>query len=280
MEANKSTTVLFAEPSSNAQRYEAPRNAVLATLIRIADATGGRVVKSIGGKLMIVFATPDAAASAASKMQAAIAALPAIEGTQLGVHIGFHSDPTVRRGSRLSDDTIKLALQLLQQAQDGQTVTSEQTANQLDPAFRGFSRSLRAMPHAKDVRVCELTSWHQQGIRPAGWSAMAVLRLTYGDQLVACSRDEPCVVIGRDDDCGLVVDNRAASRRHCTVEYCQGDFVVRDHSSNGTYVTIKQGSEVLLKSDKLSLPEEGALAIGRARARSPDVVEFSYALVT
>ena len=279
MEANKSTTVLFAEPSSNAQRYEASRNAVCKTLMRVADATGGRVIKSIGGKLMIVFPTPDAAASAASKMHATLAAQPAVDGTQLAAHVGFHSDPSVRRGT-LSDDTVKFALQLLQQAQDGQTITSEQTANQLDPAFRGFSKSLRAMPQAENVRLFEVTSWHQQGVRPQGWSAMAVLRLTWGEQLLACSREHPTIVVGRDDDCDLIVDNRAASRRHCTIEYCQGDFVVRDHSSNGTYVTVKQGSEILLKGDKLSLPEEGALAIGRPRAKSPDVVEFAYALVT
>jgi hypothetical protein len=278
MEANKSTTVLFAEPSMNAKRYEASRKAVASAVINVAEATGGRVVKIIGGKMMVLFSTPDAAASAASKMHAVIDALPPVGGNKLGVHVGFHSEPQAKRG--LSDDTVKLALRLLDQAQDGQTITSQQTVERLDPAFRGFSRSVRSTQQsAEQGRLCEITSWHQQGIRPAGWTAMGVLRLTLGDQLVVCSRERQSIVLGREEGCDVLLVSKAASREHCTVEYCGGDFVLRDHSSNGTYVTLSKNREICVLNDKLALPEHGTLAIGEPHGRAPESIDFSFALV-
>jgi adenylate cyclase len=281
MEANKGTTVLFAEPSISANRHEACRKAVAAAIISIADSTGGRVVKSVGGKLMVVFATPDAAASAASKMHAAIEAMPLIDGAEPGVHVGFHSDPVLRRAGGLSDDTVNLALRLMEQAHDGQTLTSQRTAERLNPAFRGFSRSLHCVEErAEQVMLCELASWHQRGVRPPGWSAMAVLRLTYRDQLVVCSREQRTIVLGRDEGCDVVVGSKAASREHCTIECCENDFLVCDHSNNGTYISLPANGEVLVHNENMILPEEGAIAIGEERARAAEVVDFSYALVT
>lgn len=277
MEANRVTTVLFVEPSGAARRHAASRNAVTSAVINIAESTGGRVVKSIGGKLMVLFATPDAAASAASKMHATIDALPAMEGFNLGVHVGFHSGPVLQFGKGPSDDTVKLALRLVEQARDGQTITSQQTAEQLNPAFRGFSRSLNAM---QGPELCEVASWHQQGVRPPGWSAMAVLRLTYYDQLVVCSREKEAIVIGRDDDCDLIVESIVVSRRHCTIKHSGSDFVIHDHSSNGTYITVAGNTKIALRTNELALPEEGVIAIGEPRAGASETVEFCYALVT
>jgi adenylate cyclase len=280
MQANRTATVLFAEPSSDAKRYEACAKAVSDAVIDVAESTGGRVVKTIGGKLMVLFATADAAASAASKMQAKIDAAE-VNGIRLGVHIAFHTGPVISREGGLADDTVRLALQLVEQAQDGQTVTTQWTAEQLNPAFRHFSRPLRLVgDRTVPVPVCEVTSWHQKGVRPAGWAAMALLRLTCSEQLAVCSREKQTVVVGRGDECDLVIASKAASREHCTVEYCRGDFIVRDHSSNGTFVCVAPNAEIALHKEKLSLPEQGVISIGEPRARTAEPIQFWYALVT
>jgi adenylate cyclase len=278
MQANRTATVFFAEPSSETKRSDASKKALAVLVVNIAESTGGQVVKTIGGKLMVVFASPDAAASAASKMQAKLDALPPVGGVKIGVHIGFHSGPFITGG--MADDTVKLALRLVEQARDGQTITSQKTAEQLNPAFRPFSTPLRARDAAEPMPLCEVASWHQRGVRPQGWAAMALLRLTCGDQLAVCSREKEAIVLGRDDDCDLVIAGKASSRRHCTIQYAAGEFVIRDHSSNGTYVTVAQRSEVALHNERLSLPEEGVISIGEPRERSSEPVEFCYALVT
>ena len=280
MQANRTATVLFAEPSSGTKRSEASRKALARAVVSIAEATGGRVVKTIGGKLMVVFASPDAAASAASKMQAKIDALAPVDGIKIGVHIAFHSGPVVK--GALADDTVRLALRMVEQAHDGQTITSQFTAEQLNPAFRHFSKRVHATREAASGQpdVCEVASWHQIGVRPAGWTAMAVLRLTSGEQLAVCSREKPTLVLGREDECDIALAGLAASRQHCTIEHCGGDFVLRDHSSNGTYVTLADGREIALHNEKVPLPEHGVISIGEPRARTSEPIEFWYALVT
>jgi adenylate cyclase len=281
MQANRTATVLFAEPSSDTKRSDASKKAVVEAITNVAESTGGRVLKTIGGKLMVVFASPDAAASAASKMQAKIDALPAVGGIKLGVQIAFHSGPLAKGAGGVADDTVKLALRLVEQAQDGQTITSQMTAEQLNPAFRGFSRPVRSKSEpTEQVALCEVASWHRKGVRPRGWAAMAVLRLTCGEQLAVCSREKERIVLGRDEDCDLVLISRAASRQHCTIEYCRGDFIVRDHSSNGTYITVAHKAEIAVHNEMLSLPEHGVISIGEPRSPSSELVEFWYALVT
>jgi adenylate cyclase len=279
---NRTATVLFAEPSSETKRNELSRKALAELVANIAESTGGRVVKTIGGKLMVVFASPDAAASAASKMQAKLDALPPVGGVKIGVHIAFHSGPLAAAGmGGIADDTVKLALRLVEQASDGQTVTSQKTAGELNPAFRNFSRPLRSTRDTVEpVSLFEVASWHQRGVRPEGWTAMAVLRLTCGDQMAVCSREKETIVLGRDDDCDLVIAGKAASRRHCSIEYSRGEFVIKDHSSNGTYVTVGQNSEIALHNERLALPEQGTISIGEPRERSSEAIEFWYALVT
>src|ERR1043165_1320561 len=188
MQANRTATVLFAEPSSGTKRSEASRKAVARAVGRITEATGGRVVKTIGGKLMVVFASPDAAASAASKMQAKIDALAPVVGIKIGVHIAFHSGPVVK--GALADDTVRLALRMVEQAPDGQTITSQFTAEQLNPAFRLFWKRVHATREAASGQpdVCEVASWHQIGVRPAGWTAIDRKSTRLNSSHVALSR--------------------------------------------------------------------------------------------
>jgi hypothetical protein len=275
MEAGRTATVLIAEPSDDALRHEECRKAVTQAVVSVADSTGGLVVSSRNGKLILRFATPDAAASAASKIHAALDVLPGLNGTRPAIQIGFHTGPMAQTGS-VSDDTVNLALQLVQKAQDGQTVTSQQTAERINPAFREFTRAMLSLQD--ETGLCEVKSWHQKGVCPPGWTAMAVLRLSYLDQLAVCSREKDTILIGRDAGCDLVVaDPRLASRRHCTVRHRAGAFTVHDHSRNGTYVVAGGTPGPKLERSGALLPEKGAIAIG---APGASLIEFGYALVT
>ncbi|TMI16805.1 MAG: hypothetical protein E6H38_05870 [Betaproteobacteria bacterium] len=81
MEASRQTTVLFADVTGSMKLYETAGDALAAEAIgrcleklRLsAEATGGRVVKTMGDSVMALFSSPGAAASAAASMQVAIA---------------------------------------------------------------------------------------------------------------------------------------------------------------------------------------------------------------
>src|SRR3989442_5926300 len=210
MDSSRQTTILFADVSGGSKLYEAADYAAALEVIarcieRVRDAAqsaGGQVVKTNGDKVMVLFPTPDAAAHAATRMHATIEALPGIGGTKLGVQVGFHSGPVYRCDEDLLGDTVKLASRMVEQAQKGQTITSEQTAALLSPSFRSLSRQLTSIPargKGEELRLCEIASPAPTDFRR--------LRLTYRDHAIVCSRENESIVVGRERGCALVVAN-------------------------------------------------------------------------
>ena len=154
MDSARQTTILFADVSGGSKLYEAAGYAAALEVIarcieRVRDAaesTGGQVVKTSGDKVMVLFANPDAAAHAATRMHATIEALPEIGGAKLGVQVGFHSGPVYRCDEGLLGDTVKLASRMVEQARKGQAITSQQKAALLSPSLRTLFRQLDANP--------------------------------------------------------------------------------------------------------------------------------------
>jgi len=278
MDSSGQTTVLVADVSGGAKLYEAAGYAaaleVVARCIEqvrdAAQSTGGQVVKTNGDKIMVLFATADAAAQAATRMHANIEALPEIGGAKLGVQVGFHSGPVYRCDEDLLGDTVKLASRMVEQARKGQTITSQQTAALLSPSFRAHSRQLdaiQAREKGEGLRLCEIAAPAATGLRR--------LRLTYRDHAVVCSRENESVVVGRAPGCALVVADLTVSRRHCTITLRDGRFVLQDHSTNGTYVTVEGGADILAQSEEVILGPRGRIGFGRPPdAGLPEAVEY------
>ena len=266
-------TVLFADVSGTAISH------CIEQLRTAAESTGGRVVKLIGDEVMVLFATPDAAAKAAAKMHQCIEALPAVAGAEPGLRVGFHSGPIARCDRDVVGDTVKLAARLVEQAQKGQTLTSQQTAAQLSTGMRPFLRDLQRVAlidKAETIRLCEMLKTSQNGAaRAQQVKATTMVRLAYDDQVVVCSPETPRIVIGREKDCNLVIGDKLASRQHCTLEARDDEFFLLDRSTNGTYVTVDNERSVLLKGDDLALRRFGWIGFSDVRYAGSDVVQFS-----
>jgi adenylate cyclase len=266
-------TVLFADVSGTAI------SRCIEQLRTAAESAGGRVVKRVGDEVMVLFATPDAAARAAAKMHQCIEALPAVAGAEPGLRVGFHSGPIMRRDRDLVGDTVKLAARLVEQAQKGQTLTSAPTGAQLSTGMRPFLRDLQRVEligKGETVWVCEMLKTSLSGAaRAQGAKAMTMVRLAYADQVVICSRETPRIVIGRQKDCNLVIGDKAASRQHCTLEARADEFFLLDHSTNGTYVTVEGEHEIVLNGAGLALAAHGWIAFGHPHGGFAEVVEFS-----
>jgi len=291
MEDSRQTTVLFADVSGSTKLYETAGDAAALTAIgrciermrKAAESTGGRVVKTIGDEIMALFPSPDAAAGAASEMHATIEQLPEVGGTRLGVRVGFHSGPVIQRDDDVFGDTVNMAARLVEQAGKGQIIISHETAELFSPAFRMFTRplySIQVKGKAEEVLLCEVM-WRPvedrttvAGYRPKARAPAAVLRLKYRDTEVARRRDNDSITVGRDQGCGLVVADQKASRQHCTIDRRQDKWVLKDHSTNGTYVTAEGDSEMLLQREELTLRKHGWIAFGQPRSGATEVVEY------
>lgn len=93
------------------------------------------------------------------------------------------------------------------------------------------------------------------------------------------------LIVGRDPQCDLVIDDPSVSRRHCTIEATEAGWAVTDHDSrNGTFVggmairsfLLTDGDEIRVGDDSVLEFRDGPLpphrpgdpeeAIRRARA--------------
>jgi adenylate cyclase len=291
-DAGRLATVLFADVSGSTKLYETAGDAValetinriIAEMRRATEQAGGRVVKTIGDEVMALFPTPEAAAGAASQMQIQTDIMPGVAGMKLGVRIGFHSGPVIQRDNDVFGDTVNMAARLVAQATKEQIITSTETALELGESYKDRMRGLYAITvkgKADEVGLSELI-WRYDGattviLRPKGAAAKpktVVLRLKYRGKEVVRRRDNDSVTLGRDETSGLVISEDKCSRHHCTIERHGDQFVLKDHSTNGTYVTIGDEDEVLLQRAEIPLRKRGWISFGQTRIGAHESVEF------
>ncbi len=283
-------TVLFADVSGSTQLYESAGDAAAAQAIAqclraFSDATrlaGGQVVKEIGDEVMAIFPSPDAAAIAATRMHLAVEALPPVQGIRLGARIGFHTGLVVRRDNDLFGEPVSVAEGLAGQAAKGQVLTSEGTAALLSPALKSCTRVLYSVElkgKAESVSLCELV-WRQgpditvtdevaTGILT---TATGRLSLKFGGTEVIA---EPPLRVGRDKDCEVVITGENASRQHCSIERRRDKFILRDHSTNGTFVTVEGEPEFVLHREEYILRGHGWISFGDPRAPGAESLEYN-----
>jgi adenylate cyclase len=277
MKPQRETTVLFAGVAGSTKPSV---EQCIETLRQATELSGGRVLKASGDEVLALFPSPDAAAGAASRMHVYVDSLAPLS-EKPAVRIGFHSGPVAQRENDVFGDTVNLALRLVEEAAQGQIVTSQDTALRLDPVIRNSTRALRSIQvngKGEELALSELL-WRQDGRAlqvPSGAPrrSRAMLHLTYGGTRLVRRRGNDMLVVGRDEGCDVLIGGAAASRQHCTIERRADKFVLRDHSSNGTYVTVEGEAELRLLEHEHTLRARGWLAFGQPRLLTTEVIQY------
>ena len=277
--APRRTTVLYARvDGSQRPRGQALRSRVrcVAALSQAAELSGGRVLRKQADAVMAVFASPDVATAAAARMQA-YAEAGGHKSGDMQVRIGYQSGAVIQQGGHVAGETVDLALELAAQARDGQIVTSAETASTLSAGVRNAVRTLTAANgrQLREVVWRDAVSRLVAAQKKATSARQPAIRLTYQDKVLVRRRDREFVVMGRHPALDVVIDEPTASRRHCHIVRRDGKFVLRDHSTNGTYVTIEGEGEVHLHVDTLVLRKSGWIALGISGELTEQRVRFA-----
>jgi len=162
----REAAVMFAELIGSAELYAragdaTARQVIDPSLERLSQAASGkaRVVKRIGGRLMLLAESADAAARVAVAMQVAAADFPAAGDIRLGLGVGFHFGPVIQDNSDVFGDTVNLAARLVEQAARGQILLSAGSAEQVGSLYRRSIRRLYSVQLKgiqEDVALCEI----------------------------------------------------------------------------------------------------------------------------
>lgn len=275
--AQRHTTVLFAEArGADAARY-------VEVLGQAAELSGGRVLNKRHNGVLALFATANAAAAAAARMHTyAQTLLPLPERTAL--RIGFHAGPVGQRDHDIFGDTVNLALRVADQAKDGQVLVTHDTASSLSPALQNLVRPsghVTATGSVDNILIGEL-AWRDAlpqitATRDVAAEPRTVLEVRHGASNVVRRRQGDSVLIGRDEQCDVVVEAAHASRRHCTIVKRGAALILCDTSSNGTFVTPQGGSEIHVRSGEISVAMSGCISVGQPAASSVDLVRYRCA---
>ncbi|WP_078195877.1 adenylate/guanylate cyclase domain-containing protein [Cupriavidus necator] len=285
-------SVLFADVSGSTRLYERAGNAAaLAAIGRCigamrscSEATQGRLVKTIGDEVMVLFPSAEQALRAALDMQVAVSELPPVAGFSMSAHIGFHHGPVLCEASGdVFGDAVNLAARLSKLASRGQIITSKDAVADLPAPLRQMTRYLYPIQVRGREQPVELYEaiWQQATDLTliAGFNApllnASFLTLRYRDTVVEMSAASAPVTIGRDAGMAIVVSDRRASRFQAMAEPRAGRYVLIDRSSNGTHVSMDGSEPFILRRDEVTLRGHGWIGFGPWAGPTAECVEFA-----
>jgi adenylate cyclase len=287
------STVLFADLTGAEALYDALGDAkalmhITRGLVLLEDQVyehRGQIVKTIGVEVLSHFADPSTAAAAAIAMQQRMDTHAAESSCALGVKVGLFSGPVIEDGGDVFGDAVNIAARLVKLAHAGQILSDAHTVSAMRAPMRRRARPLDRLAvrgRSAEVDVMEL-GWRrrpgapfttEQGMllerRPS-----ARIMLTFEGREIVIPSAGPAFTIGRDNASNLCVASRKASRQHARIEWRRDKFVLFDHSTNGTYVTLDGEQEVMVKHESFMLRGRGKLRLGEApKTRRPSYIFF------
>ena len=286
----RSLAILFADVSGSTKLYETLGDAearatidrCLGIVAQVCKEFGGQVVKTIGDEMMTTFSIADHAARAARDIQNRISAQRTHVGTPVSLHIGFHFGPVIEDQGDVFGDSVNVAARMTELAKGGQIITSAETIAELSAPLRSATRhldSLNVKGKQKDIGIFELL-WEESADELTALSPRLVLRpqrlkLVHGRREIELGESNMTLTLGRDAQNDVVIADKNASRMHARIERRRDKFVLIDHSSNGTFVTVQGENEVMLRREEWTIRARGHCCFGHAHRDDPtEVLEF------
>jgi adenylate cyclase len=196
---------------------------------------GGRCIKRNGDELLLLFPDADATCHALKAIQI---------DTMLELRIGAHVGALIRKRGDVFGDTVNIAARLTAIARAREIVISEAVHEALDHQIRKTCRrfeQVRLRGTARSMAIYHLcwepaTATHfNSSVRRITDATRRHLVLQTKAGAVALGREQE-LTVGRDPECDVVIDDPRVSRFHATLEWHRGIVVLRDHSTNGSFV--------------------------------------------
>lgn len=280
--------ILFADVVGSTRIYEVmgdlrARDMVLTCVEIMRSATEqnhGTVIKTIGDEIMATFPTANDALNAASRMQHDIRthAELKVEGQPIAIRIGGHFGPVVLENRDIFGAAVHTANRMTSQAKAGQIMVTSAIVDRLAPEWKSAVRQIDVATLKGKTSEDELYEvlWQKEdatSMLPAIALGAAVsrekkahprrLRIRFQSEEIVLDDARPNITIGRAEENDVVIKGNLISRLHAKIEFNRNKFVLIDQSTNGTFVTTREGEEAFVRRDTMQLKGEGMIGFGR-----------------
>lgn len=288
--------IVFADISGSTRLYDTLGDTIARQLVaqclglmsEVIRKFDGAVIKTIGDEIMCTFPSAESAVEASMNMQEAVTEdLPSMNPNapaDLSIRIGLHFGPAIMEGGDVFGDAVNVASRMAGLAKGGQIITTQATTEALTSALQASTRHVdRITVKGKSelLNIFEVI-WQEEDVTRMSTGILATdtvrvkLHLTYHRRDVTLTHQQiRPFVLGRGKKADMVVRDGMASREHAVIELRRGKFVLKDQSTNGTYVNTPEGVSYL-RRDELVLTGEGRISLGRDFTESPtETVHYS-----
>lgn len=286
----QASVVMFADVAGSSGLYkrlgDTRANQIVSETVNgmceVVLANRGRIIKTIGDEVMAQFTDPLDGLTAAIGIQNLTASMPQIR-------IGMAWGDVLQKDNDLFGKTVNDAAAVAKIARGGQILTTQEHAALIPPSAAMLSvfDTVRLKGGKSDTRLYRV-EWESDDedddhttLARVVDSGKAELKLLVADktgqsQTVVLLPEDTPYNIGRNPlRCQLIVHAGFVSREHCHIDYDHGNFLLVDHSSNGTHLLTAQQQPVYLRRNSMPLIGEGLIGVGHdAREAGPHVIRF------
>jgi class 3 adenylate cyclase len=257
------------------------RETVGACLTDLSDVVarfGGRVVKSMGDGLLCAFVSPEHA------VQAGLVMRDRVTEHGLAIRIGVQQGEVLEvADGDIFGDAVNTASRIADVAKPSEILITGDVRAALPALVRLQVHEVQPVMVKGKREPLELYSilfGNDTGTivaftRMPPASRAAALRLAYGGTSCVVGPNRAEVSIGRERICDVVVAHKLVSRRHASVHYRGGKFVLVDESANGTFLVPEGHRTIVLRREEALLHGSGRIYLGADPDADPtEAVEF------
>ncbi len=243
--------------------------------------TGGQVIKTIGDEIMCAHDDPETACEALVQMN------QSLNDMHFYLRCGICFGPIINDEGDVYGDTVNNAAFLASTAQANQILLDADTYANLIIFRRQCEYFDRVtLKGDNEPSLLYRLNWEQRDTESLDATVVA-------SKAVSSANDAPLqlqvsyqghtyhidpsaeVSIGRDHGTvNICVRHKNASRKHCSFSYHRGKFILRDHSTNGTYLLQEGHQEVFLRRESTPILASGQISIGQPCEDSETLLEF------
>lgn len=273
------TTVLFADIGSSVRLYQdvgdvAAHRIVAGSLQRMADAIsaeGGVLLRTVGDASLAKFADPNAAVKAAIAIQHAHQDFP------LAVRVGFHCGPVIEDKGDVYGNAVNIAARIASFARVNEITSSGAAVERLHPDYRSSATllkrsSVKGLADRIDIYridwqadIDAATRIATRVVSSTELSAPAIvqqLEVEFDGQSWVLGSARTSLTIGRTALSDVCVLTDRASRDHAVLEYRDGQFMLSDTSTNGTYIRKHGQPAYAVQRESVVLDGRGVIGVG------------------
>jgi len=249
----------------------------------IARNNHGHVIGTIGDEVLCTFTNPEDAMITAKQVHTRMQKSVAMHEHQLAMRVGVNSGPVVCTSDNVYGDTVNIAERIAQQAKANQSLISSTTIavtrGNLHEQLRLVGQ-LSLQGKAGTIEVHELL---EQDAEEAITEVATTREIPARSFLMTASyrsrqmRFDPMLVrflFGRGIDCDQAIDHPTISREHAEFQYRDGQFLLRDFSTNGSVIVMGNKIEQIHRSS-MALKDSGKIYLGRTLHQHQYCIEFT-----